>query len=170
MALSTNNPAVEAIRQNVRSSYEELNRLLDGPLAALDPAILYRSPAPDEWTIMQNIAHIIEFMPYWADEAAKLVATPGMNFGRTHQHEGRLGALREHGEDSLEQARALLPGSYAHLDHVLSSLKDSDLTVVGHHLKYGDRQLSWFLDEFVTRHLADHVKQMKEALQAIEAE
>jgi hypothetical protein len=168
MALSTNNPAVEAIRQNVRASYEELNRLLDGPLAALDPAILYRSPAPDEWTIMQNIAHIIEFMPYWADEAAKLAAAPGRNFGRTHDHEGRMGALREHGRDSLEQASALLPGSFAHLDRVLSTLKDSDLVVIGHHNEYGDRPLAWFIDEFVTRHLAGHVLQMQEALQAIE--
>ena len=158
------NHKIEEIRQSARSSYEELNGLLDGPIASMDTAKLYQPPAPGEWTLMENIAHIVEFMTYWADEAAKLVATPGQNFGRTQQHEGRLRAISEHAHDRLQQARAALPGSYAHLDTVLSSLKDSDLELTAHHSKYGERTLAWFLKEFVTQHLADHIEQLKQAI------
>jgi hypothetical protein len=141
------NPKIEEIRQSVYTSYEELNRLIDGPLASMDPARLYQPPAPGEWTPMENIA--------------KLVATPGQNFGRTHQHAGRLKAIEEHRSDSLAQAKAALPGNYEHLNSVLSSLKDSDLELKGHHSKYGDQKLAWFIGEFVTSHLAGHLEQMK---------
>lgn len=163
---TTSNPKIEAIRQSIRSSYDALNQLIDGPLAALEPEKLYRAPAPGEWTVMENIAHIIEFMPFWADEAAKLVAAPGQPFGRTHQHEGRTRAIREHGSDSLAQAKAALPASYAHLDQVLSTLKDSDLELTGLHPHYGEKKLEWFIAEFITDHFANHIQQMQEALKS----
>lgn len=168
MTTSPANPEVEAILLSIQKSYHELNALIDGPLAKLDPQKLYKSPAQDEWTIMQNLAHIVEFMPYWANEIEKLVARPGQNFGRTMQDEARLQAIREHGTDSLEQIRAALPGSYAQLEEVLGGLKDSDLQLMGHHVKFGDNPLEWFIEEFVTGHLVNHLEQIKTCLAAVE--
>ncbi|MDQ2716227.1 MAG: DinB family protein [Chloroflexota bacterium] len=168
MTTSSENLRVAAIRTQVREDYAELNQFIQGPLAGLDPNKLYQSPDGTEWTIMQNLAHIVEFMPYWADEAAKLVATPGQNFGRTMEHEGRVHAIREHGTDNLEELRARLPASYAHLQRVLGTLTDGDLTLTGRHSKFGERDLAWFIDEFITRHLANHVAQLKACLNTIE--
>ncbi|HEU5228143.1 MAG TPA: DinB family protein [Ktedonobacteraceae bacterium] len=162
--MTTDNPQIEEIRHKVRTSYDALTHLIEGPLAQVDPKQLYRSPGGEEWTVMENLAHIVEFMPYWADEVAKLVAQPGQNFGRTMQHEGRLRALQEHAHDSLQEARTLLPQSYAHLDRVLSSLKESDLELTGHHSKFGDKKLAWFIEEFITEHLASHLEQLKSCL------
>jgi DinB superfamily len=166
--MTTMNPKVTTIRQNIQSSYNELNRMIAGPLLQLDTAKLYQPPRPDEWTLMQNLAHIIEFLPYWADEIAKLVAAPGQNFGRTAQHEGRLRAVEEHGSYTLAHAAAVLPDSYTHLDQVLSTLKDSDLNITGHHSTFGERSLAWFIEEFVTGHLANHLQQMREGLTALQ--
>lgn len=168
MTPSASNPRIEEIRRSVRSAYDALNQLIDGPLSAVDSSQLYQSPGQDEWTLMENIAHIIEFMPYWADECAKLIAQPGQNFGRTQQHEGRLRALKEYGHVTLEQAYAALPGSYAHLDTFLSTMNDSDLELIGHHSRFGDKTLGWFIKDFVTDHLANHVEQMKAALAALQ--
>lgn len=161
MTTSSANPNVEAIRLSVQHSYDELNELIDGPLAQLDPAQLYKAPAENEWSIMQNLAHIVEIMPYWANEIEKLVANPGQNFGRTQQHEGRLKAIDEHGRDSLEQISALLPGSYARLQEVLGNLKDSDLELTGVHTRFGEKSLDWFIEDFVTGHLIAHLEQIK---------
>ena len=161
MSTTTPGPRVEAIRQHVQASYAALNRLIDGPLATLDTVKLYEHPLADEWSIMENLAHIIEFLPYWANEIAKLVATPGQKFGRTAEDEGRLRGIREHSTDTLEQVKAQLPGSYARLDQVLASLKDSDLDLQGRHPKYGDQRLEWFIRDFVAEHLAAHVEQIK---------
>ena len=162
------NPNVEAIRLSVQKSYAELNQLIDGPLASLDPDKLYQTPVENEWSIMQNLAHVVEIMPYWANEIEKLVARPGQNFGRTMQHEGRLQAIREHGSDSLEQMKAALPGSYARLQEVLSKLTDGDLELTGIHPRYGEKSLDWFIEEFVTQHLINHVEQIRICLAAVE--
>ena len=58
------NPNVEAIRLSVQKSYTALNQLIDGPLASLDSDKLYKAPVENEWSIMQNLAHIVEIMPY----------------------------------------------------------------------------------------------------------
>ena len=168
MTTSTSNPKVEAIRRSVQSSYNELNRFIAEELVTLDPVKLYQRPAENEWTTMESLAHIVEFMPYWADEIEKLVAAPEQNFGRTMQHAGRLQAISEHGSDNLEQIRAALPGSYTRLEQVLSTLKDDDLALTGHHSRFGDQTLEWYIEDFVTHHLTSHLEQMKECLTNVE--
>src|SRR5947209_17498667 len=119
MTTSSTNPHIEIIRLSVHQSCRNLMEMMNGPLAQLPAEKLYKEPIVGEWSIMQNLAHIIEFMPYWGHEIEKLVARPGQNFGRTAQHAGRLRAVEEHGRDSLEQIKDDLPHSYAELDAVL---------------------------------------------------
>jgi hypothetical protein len=166
--MTTANSRVAELRHNVQRSYAELNELLDGPVATLLITKLYQTPTENEWTIMEGLAHIVEFMPYWAGEVEKLVAQPGRNFGRTMQDEGRLSALREHAHDTLAATRAALPASYARLDEVLRSLTDRDLELTGHHVKFGERTLAWFIEEFITRHLHNHVVQLRACLAEVE--
>jgi len=161
------NPKVEAIRESVRNSDATLHQLIDDPLAQIDISKLYRSPAENEWTIMQNLAHIVEFMPYWAGEIEKLHAEPGCEFGRTHEDVGRLQGISEHEMDSLSSIKAALPGSYARLDGVLGRLKDSDLQLTGKHVRYGEKPLDWLIEEFVTNHLSGHEEQIKRCLVVI---
>jgi len=164
MTNSPSNPKVAAIQQDVQQSYDALNQLIDGPLSQLPSAKLYQSPAADEWTIMENLAHIVEFMPYWGDQIAKLVAHPGQNFGRVQQDERRLKEIRDHAHDSLAQIKSLLPPSYTHLQEVLANLQDSDLQLTGVHSRYGEKPLASFMEDFVTGHLRAHLTQMRAVL------
>jgi uncharacterized damage-inducible protein DinB len=167
MTVSPSNPKVAAILRDVQQSYDALNRLIDGPLSQLPSEKLYVSPADNEWTIMENLAHIVEFMPYWGDQIAKLVARPGQNFGRVQQDERRLAEIRDHAHDSLAQIKALLPESYASLKEVLVNLRDSDLELSGVHSRYGEKPLAWFMQDFVTGHLRAHLVQMRTALDTL---
>lgn len=167
--MSTANPRVTAICQSVQQSYAELNLLLDGPLGALYAEKLYMVPTENEWSVMENLAHIDEMLPFWANEVAKLVARPGQKFGRTMEDEGRLTAIREHGHDILTQIRTSLPASYAHTSNILHNLKDSELELTGIHSRRGEQTLEWFIEEFITKHLHDHVTQIKACLEIIEA-
>ena len=167
MTVSPSNPKVAAIQQDVQQSYNALNQLIDGPLSQLPSDKLYQSPADNEWTIMENLAHIVEFMPYWGNEIAKLVAQPGQNFGRVQQDERRLKEIRDHARDSLAQIKAMLPASHARLQEVLASLRDSDLQLTGVHSRYGEKPLEWFMEDFVTGHLRAHLIQIRTALDAL---
>src|SRR5260370_32922280 len=105
MTTTPANPKVEVILLSVQRSYDELNQLIDGPLAKLDTEKLYDVPAENAWTMMQNLAHIVEIMPYWAGGIAKLLAAPGRNFGRTQQDEGRRTPIDAHGPDRLDEVK-----------------------------------------------------------------
>ncbi len=161
------NPKIEAIRESIRSSNASLHQLIDRPLAHIDARKLYQSPAENEWTIMQNLAHIVEFMPYWAGEIEKLVAQPGSNFGRTPEDVGRLQGISEHEMASLSKIKEALPGSYQRLDEVLRKLKDSDLELTGKHVRYGEKPLDWLIEEFLTNHLKGHVEQIKSSIASV---
>ena len=168
MSTSTDNPEVHAIRQSVANSYTELMHLIVTRLAHLDASKLYEIPEPGEWSIMESLAHISEFMPYWADEIDKLVENPGQKFGRTKEDPDRIHAIEEHKEDALDAAQASLASSYTRLDQELSTLKDSDLTLKGVHPKFGEQTLAWFIQDFVTGHLTNHLEQMGRAVAAVE--
>ena len=167
MTTSPSNSRIAVIQQDAQQSYEALNHLIDGPLAQLPSEKLYESPGNDEWTIMENLAHIVEFMPYWGNQVAGLVAHPGQNFGRVQQDERRLKEIRDHAHDSLAQIKALLPPSYAQLQEVLANLHDSDLELTGVHSRYGEKPLASFMEDFVTGHLRAHLVQMQAALDAL---
>jgi uncharacterized damage-inducible protein DinB len=168
MSIEPANPNVEAIRLSVQRSCREIVQLVDGPLATLDGEKLYLAPVAGEWSIMQNLAHIAEFMPYWAGEIEKLVAQPGRNFGRTMQDERRIQAIEQHGRDNLAQVKEALPHSYNRLEEVLGTLRDSDLELTGKHNKFGEKSLAWFIEDFVTQHLINHLEQMKLVLDSVQ--
>ncbi len=168
MSASIDNPEVQAIRQSVTNSYNELTRLIEGRLSRLDASKLYEIPEPGEWSIMESLAHISEFMPYWAEEIAKLVASPGQKFGRTKEDPDRIRAIEEHKEDALDSVQSSIARGYARLDQELSTLSDDDLTIKGVHSKFGEQTLAWFIQDFVTGHLTNHLEQMGRALVAVE--
>ncbi len=168
MTTSRENPNVQAIRQSVTTSYKELQQLLQEQLVHLPTQKLYETSIEDEWTLMESLAHIIEFMPYWGDEIVKLVAQPGQNFGRTHKDAARNQAIENHKQDTLNETEHALERSYQYLDKALSTLKDSDLELKGHHSKFGDQTLAWFIKDFVTDHLTNHLEQMNRCLAALE--
>ena len=167
MAVARENPRVTVIRAHIDASYRELNEMIETQLVSLNPDLLYRVPAQEEWTLMESLAHIVEFMPYWGNEITQLVARPGENFGRTHQHEGRLQAISEHGHNTLDQIRIALPKSYKQLAQVIDSLRDGDLELTGQHVRFGTQTLGWFIREFVTDHFSNHLTQMKTALKQL---
>lgn len=162
--MENKNPRTEAIRREVLASFEDLLGLVDGPLAQLDSSALYASTSSDEWTIMEILAHVIEFMPYWASQFSKVVSSPGQRFGRTVQDEQRLQGIVEHKNDSLAQAKTALAASYAQLDEMLGSLKDSDLELTAQDYQHGELTLARIINNIVTQHLMSHIKQLQAKL------
>ena len=162
--MSSENPKMDEVRRSVEDSYNRITQLVDEKLVKLEPGQLYQAPAENEWSLMQSLAHIVEIMPYWANEIDQLVKAPGQKFGRVMSDEKRLRAIAEHGRDELAEAQAALPGGYARLKEVLAGLTDADLAKTGIHSKYGEKPLEWHMREFVTNHLRNHLSQLQECL------
>jgi uncharacterized damage-inducible protein DinB len=129
-------------------------------LLQLPPESLYQHPLPNEWSIMENLAHIAEFYTYWGSEIHKLQQNPGCNFGRTIDDERRLAGIRAHAHDSLSQIEEHVRRSFSELMDTLTSLTDEDLQKVGHHHRLGDQTMAFYIKHFLIDHLSDHLAQL----------
>ena len=65
-------------------------------LAEVDPAVLYEAPSPGEWTVMELLAHTVEFLRYWPPVMAGIAAEPGLPFGRGLDDADRTGYILAH--------------------------------------------------------------------------
>src|SRR2546430_1494191 len=100
---------VEERIQRLEVSVQQLLEHVHG----LPADVLYGAPGPGEWPVMSTLAHLAELLPYWAHQAERVASTPGTTVGRSHDDPERVGAVKQHGQDSLE---AIVPRIRASLD------------------------------------------------------
>lgn len=118
---------------------------------------------------MSTLAHLSELLPYWADEAARIARTPGVAFGRTHDDPRRLGAIDEHGRDSMA---AIVPHVRAGLEHCVRTLRGIPAeawSLAGEHPRRGSMTIDELVDDFLVEHAEDHARQIEATLDAIQS-
>jgi DinB superfamily len=89
------------------TAIDRLSRAVDELITSARAAAtsLYQTPGEGEWSAMQNLAHVAEFVPFWAVRArdfaiGRLGEQP---FGRTPEEwDQRAAAVTEHANASLE--------------------------------------------------------------------
>jgi hypothetical protein len=126
-------------------------------LTAPDP------PTGERWEAGQVWAHVAEFIPYWLDEAATVVARGGEApepFGRTKGDPARLAAIER--DRSTDQGRLWdrAARDIVTLRAFLSGLGDSAWTARGLHPTLGEMDLAAIVNEFLVGHLEQHAVQL----------
>jgi uncharacterized damage-inducible protein DinB len=149
------------IERSVQQLIQEIERL---------PAdVLYRAPGPGEWSVMSTLAHLQEMLPYWAHQAERVVNAPGQPFGRTHDDPQRIGAVEQHGQDSLDAIVPRIRASLAECVQTLRSLPAEGWTLAGQHPSRGTMTVEDFVDAFLVGHAEAHAAQTQATLQALSA-
>jgi hypothetical protein len=59
----------------------------------LPPEIIHWVPAEGVWTVMDNLCHIREFVPFWTGETLRIVQRSSDPWGRDHTDTARLAAV-----------------------------------------------------------------------------
>jgi hypothetical protein len=79
---------VERLQTAVVSILAEADRLR--------PEDAYTSPGADTWSAAEILAHLVEILPYWAEQARTVAARSedGAPFCRTYDDPDRLAAVR----------------------------------------------------------------------------
>ena len=81
---------------------ERLTKTTDEILAEvqqLPPELIHWVPAEGVWTVMDNLCHIREFVPFWTAEALRIVRRLGRAVGpRPHRYRAP-GRRHEHSSD-----------------------------------------------------------------------
>ena len=155
----------EARIQRLQASVEGLLQTIQ----QLPSEVLYRAPQAGEWPVMSTLAHVGEMLPYWAHQAALIAEQPGRPFGRQHDDPGRLGAIEQHGQASLEAAAGRIRAGLEECVRTLRGLPPEAWSATGSHPRRGSMSVGEVVDAFLVAHAEEHAAQVQATLQALGA-
>ncbi|MGI9149410.1 MAG: DinB family protein [Chloroflexota bacterium] len=139
-------------------------------IQSLPADALYGEPGAGEWPVMSTLAHLAELLPYWAHQAELIARTPGAAFGRTHDDAQRVGAVEQHGRDSLE---AIVPRIHSGLNEAVTALRglpSAAWTRAGQHATRGGMTVEQVVDTCLINHAEEHATQIQATLEALRAD
>ncbi len=127
-----------------------------------------RTPADpqtgERWDCGQVLAHVVEMIPYWLEQAKEVRAWGGgVPFGRIKSDPERIAAIERDRNQNLE---ALLSRMDLEIDEVrawIICLDESDWAQTGTHQTRGEMSVARIIDEFVLDHLEEHAEQLEQA-------
>jgi uncharacterized damage-inducible protein DinB len=129
--------------------------------------VLYREPHEGEWPVMSTLAHVSELLPYWAHQAERIASSPGIAFGRTHDDPQRIGAIEQHGQDSVETIVPRIRASLAECVATLRSLPPEAWSRQGQHPSRGTMTVDQVVNSFLLNHIEEHAAQISATLSTL---
>jgi uncharacterized damage-inducible protein DinB len=146
-----------------------LQSALAGILAEADrvhPEDAYARPAADAWSAAEILAHLVEMLPYWAEQARAVAARgrDGEPFGRTHDDPERIAAVREHARDDLGELAAGVRASLDRATAVLRAIPDPGWQRTGRHARRGEMSVVQIVEQFLVEHAGEHAQQLAAVL------
>ncbi len=148
----------------VRDRNAELDAAVLALAETVPPERLHVVPPGDEWSPAHVLAHLGEFPVFFAAELRRWHADRSAVVGRTHEHAGRLAAVRDEAvapvglAELIDQVRKASAG----MAEALELLDDSDLSATMQNAKYGAEPLTSFLHRYVIGHKAGHLRQLQD--------
>jgi hypothetical protein len=142
---------------------------------ALRPTVVEREPwplAPDfgasegDWGVREVLAHLAEMIPYWTDEAGRILAGPSepAPFGRLASDEVRVAII---GRERSLPASVLFERIADEVELTtrrLGRMSEADLSRQGVHPRRGPMSVGEIVERFVADHLAEHAAQLRDIL------
>lgn len=161
--MTTGDTRAAGYAEEVRAAVRDLRAWA----AEIEPQLLHAAPTDGEWTVMQNLVHVVEFLPYWVDQAHLVAERPGQPFGRTHEDPDRIAGVEDHGGDRIEDVLPALEEVAEYAERRLADLEDEAFSATGIHENKGEMTLQEIVEFFITDHLRAHVEQAQAALRNV---
>jgi uncharacterized damage-inducible protein DinB len=119
-------------------------------------------PGEGVWSIMDNLCHIREFVPFWTAEAQRIIQSPTERWGRDHTHAARLAAVANTAglrlDDVLEDIQHEVETAAA----VLAGLSDADMAVTASvNPRWDVKPASFVVDHLIVGHVEKHLGQIR---------
>lgn len=129
----------------------------------LPSALIHWVPAPGVWTVMDNLCHIREFVPFWTAETLRITTQPAELWGRDHTDKARLAAVSGTAAYSLDEVVADIRAAVRRSAGTLGALSDQDLGVeaASRNPRWGVKPAGFVIDELLVHHVAKHQAQIR---------
>ena len=153
----------ELVERVARAQQEVLAQL-----EATPPEALYTRPREGEWSVMEVVAHVVEFQPTWAAKLRQIVEEEEPTVGRTPQEwEQRLSQIAAHAHDSPQEARRRLEEANRFALEALKALPPHGLERTCYRGDGTRLTLLQYVDHFIAHHLEEHARQIAQTRQAL---
>ena len=145
---------------------ENVNLQLAALLRRPEVAQRLRAAGPDEWSSVQILGHMVEFINYWMASARALAAATGEppHFGRSVDAPERLAAVEHGAASDLKTLLGELDRAVTAAARDIRALTPAERARTGIHNRLGEITVSDAIEELVVGHVEAHLAQAQQVL------
>ncbi|MFL6448877.1 MAG: DinB family protein [Bryobacteraceae bacterium] len=133
---------------------------------------IHWKPGPEVWTVMDNLCHISEFVPYWTAQIEQVIHYPDKQWGRTHHDPDRLAAVADTSSRDLRTVKEQIRSGVASSASTLERFTPDQFAIEApsRNPKWGLKPASFIVDTLLVAHLKSHLSQIRRNLAQFEAQ
>lgn len=120
--------------------------------------------ATEQWNGAQVWAHMAEFVPYWQQQLANVIAQYGgsaVPFGRTKEDAARVGAIDAGKNVPIPNMIQQVQQALAMTKDYLNNMTPEQWQAIGMHARRGEMTVPQMLQTFTLDHLEEHADQLE---------
>jgi uncharacterized damage-inducible protein DinB len=129
----------------------------------LPAELIHWVPGDGVWTVMDNLCHVREFVPFWTGQTLRIVRHSNEQWGRDHTDTARLAAVTSTAGNRLDGVVADIREAVRRSAETLRTLSDEDLAVeaTSKNPKWGKKPASFVVEELLVHHVEKHLGQIR---------
>ena len=129
----------------------------------LPPTLITWVPGEGVWSVMDNLCHIREFVPFWTSQVVRIAQRPNEPWGRDHTDTARLAAVTNTASYKLDDVLSDIRRAVKQSADTLTTLSDADLAVeaTSRNPRWGLKPASFVVDDLLVHHVAKHLGQIR---------
>ena len=129
----------------------------------LPSKLIHWVPGDGVWTVMDNLCHIREFVPFWTGETLRIVRRTGEPWGRDNTDTARRAAVTNTASYQLAAVVADIREAVRRSAETLRTLSDEDLAseATSKNPRWGVKPASFVVDDLLVSHVAKHQGQIR---------
>jgi uncharacterized damage-inducible protein DinB len=149
-------------QQSAARLKEIVDQILD-EVHRMPSELVVWKPAADVWSVLENLCHIDEFVPFWTGEALNVVRDPTRTWGRDHTDTRRLAAVEAASTRTLPDLERSIRTGAAEAAAKLSALREADLQIeaASKNPRWGAKPAAFIVDDLIVHHVEKHLGQIR---------
>jgi hypothetical protein len=153
---------IQGATARMRSTTEEILSQVD----SMPKECIHWKPGPEVWTVMDNLCHIAEFVPYWTTQIGQIIQYPDKEWGRTHHDPDRLAAVADTSSLDLTAVKEQIRLNVARSASMLESFTPEQFVIhaPSRNPRWGLKPASFIVDTLLVTHLENHLSQIRRNL------